>query len=116
MKAEERRRRILEILSERRSEIVENIACEFSVSMRTIYSDIFFLSLSYPIYTVSGKYGGGIYVDEDWFLGKEYLSEKQEALLNMLKENLDGENLKVMETILNKFTKKRKINPNQKIG
>ena len=106
MKAEERRRQILIILSERRSTKINNLAFELTVSRRTIINDLFELSLYYPIYTVSGRYGGGVYVDKDWSLGKKYLTSQQEAVLKLLKKNLEGENQKVLEAIINNFSKK----------
>ena len=60
MTATERRQAILEALCERRRETVENLAYEFSVSTRTIKRDILELSLSYPVYTVSGRYHSGV--------------------------------------------------------
>ena len=38
----ERRQMILQVLCERRSELAENLALEFDVSIRTIYYDIEF--------------------------------------------------------------------------
>lgn len=43
----ERRQMILQVLCERRSELAENLALEFDVSIRTIYYDIEFLAYSY---------------------------------------------------------------------
>ena len=42
---------------------LENLAFEFGVSIRTIYSDIDALTPYYPIKTQSGK-GGGVYVED----------------------------------------------------
>lgn len=72
MTSNERRNALLEILSMRRFETLENLAFEFGVSKRTIRYDIEILSLTYPIYTVQGN-GGGIHVDENYRLGKSYL-------------------------------------------
>ena len=66
MKAIERRMAILETLCERKFDKVENLAFEFNVSEWTIRQDILELSLSYPIYTKTGKYGGGVYIAEDY--------------------------------------------------
>mgnify|MGYP000990665264 CR=1 FL=1 len=57
--ANERRQEIIEILSDRRFEKIENLMSEFDVSRSTIKCDIEVLSLSYPVYSVSGN-GGGI--------------------------------------------------------
>ena len=67
MRANERRRAILETLCERRKDTEGNLAFEFGVSRRTIVSDILELSCHYPIYTVSGGIGGGGVYVEDWY-------------------------------------------------
>ena len=58
----ERRQEILKILCRRRHETVANLAFELCVSERTIRRDIETLSLSEPIYTQTGRYGGGVYI------------------------------------------------------
>lgn len=98
----ERRQLILEVLCERRRDTLENLACEFGVSKRTIQYDVEILSCSYPLYTVTGTYGG-IYVAEGFRLGMKYLTDKQYELLNRLSENLTGEDIKTMRKILKTF-------------
>ena len=61
MKANERRQALLEHLCEVRQSTLENLAFHFSVSLSTIRRDVLELSLSYPVYTVCGKYDGGVY-------------------------------------------------------
>lgn len=56
----ERRREMMKILCRRRYETIGKLASEFGVSMRTIQRDIEALSLTEPIYTKAGKYGGGV--------------------------------------------------------
>ncbi len=103
----ERRQEILEVLCERRYETVENLATEFGVGERTIRRDIEYLSLSYPIYTMPGK-GGGIHVDQDYRLGKKYLTDKQSELLEELSKRLTGNELAVMQSILKTFKEPRR--------
>lgn len=102
MTASERRNAILEVLCQRRFETVENLAFEFDVSGRTIRNDVLILSCDYPIYTAKGN-GGGIYVDEKFRLGKSYLKDEQQELLQRLLPNLDGKDAEVMRSILNTF-------------
>ena len=102
MTTSERRNAILESLCLRRFEKVDNLAFEFNVSGRTIRNDILSLSLEYPIYTVQGN-GGGIYVEEDFRLGKSYLKSEQQELLERLLPRLSGKDAEVMKSILNKF-------------
>ncbi|MEG2450351.1 MAG: DeoR family transcriptional regulator, partial [Clostridia bacterium] len=100
MKATERRQAILEELCVRRFEKVENLAFEFDVSDRTIRTDIQELSLSYPIYTKQGKYDGGVYVTNDYFLGKQYLKPSQQKLLEKLISFSTGDDLRTLQSIL----------------
>ena len=86
MTASERRNAILEVLCFRRFDTVANLAFEFGVTDRTIRNDILTLSLEYPIYTTKGN-GGGIHVDEKYRLGKTYLKDEQQELLERLLRN-----------------------------
>ena len=99
MTSNERRNALLEILSMRRFETLENLAFEFGVSKRTIRYDIEILSLTYPIYTVQGN-GGGIHVDENYRLGKSYLKKDQQELLERLLQNLNGKDATTMREII----------------
>ncbi len=102
MTSNERRNALLEILSMRRFETLENLAFEFGVSKRTIRYDIEILSLTYPIYTVQGN-GGGIHVDENYRLGKSYLKKDQQELLERLLPNLNGKDATTMREIIKTF-------------
>ena len=98
----ERRQRIIEILNMRRYEKIDNLASELKVARRTIQYDIEVLSCSYPIDTKKGT-GGCVYVQDGFDLYERYLTAKQFELLERLKENLTGEDEKVMATILKSF-------------
>ena len=102
MSATERRLRLLTVLCFRRRDTCENLAREFDVTIRTIYSDIEVLMCSYPIETVRGRYGG-VKVADGFYLGNHALSPQQFELLNRLKEQLAGDDLAVMESILIRF-------------
>ena len=108
MRASERRQQILEVLCQRRYEKAENLAFEFNVSKRTIYSDILELSLSYPVYTQDGKYGGGIYIEEGYYIGKQYLTDEQKNLLEQLTGKVNGNQAKILESIISKFARPEK--------
>lgn len=105
--AAERRMAILEALSDRRRDTLDNLAFEFNVSKSTIRRDLTVLSLSYPILAAQGN-GGGVYVADGYYLGRKYLKTKQEALLEKLKEGLSGEDLEVMQSILKSFAMPKK--------
>lgn len=97
--AVERRQAILEILCERRHEIIDNLAFEFEVERRTIRRDIEVLSISYPIYTTKGT-GGGVHVVDGYRIGKQYLTKEQKNLLEKLATRLTGEDFQTMQSIL----------------
>jgi len=99
----ERRMEIMEILCQRRQETMENIAIEFGVSIRTIRNDIDYLSLSYPLETVRGRYGGGIKVMDGFYMNRKYLKPEQQALLKRLSTNLTGSDIAVMNSIFKDF-------------
>ena len=103
MKAIERRQALLELLCERRYEKMANLAFEFGVSRQTIQNDVLELSLSYPIYTSVGN--NGVYVQEDYYLGKTYLSYAQEELLKRLYSTCNDADKKTLQSIIKKFGK-----------
>lgn len=102
MMANERRNAILEILCMRRVEKINNLAFQFGVTEKPIRRDILTLSLEYPIYTAQGN-GGGIYVDKNFRLGRVYLKNEQQELLERLLPELNGEDKEVMKAILKTF-------------
>ena len=102
MMANERRNAILEILCMRRVEKINNLAFQFGVTEKTIRRDILTLSLEYPIYTAQGN-GGGIYVDKNFRLGRVYLKNEHQELLERLLPELNGKDKEVMKAILKTF-------------
>lgn len=106
MKATQRQREIIEYLCRVRNTTAAQLAREFGVSYSTITRDIVELSLSYPIYTVCGGNGGGIYISKDYFLGKKYLTSEQEALLTKLQSNVSQEEKEILMSIIKTFSKK----------
>jgi len=99
----ERRQEIMETLCHRRQETMANLAFEFGVSVRTIRNDIDILSLSYPLETVRGRYGGGVRVMDGFYMNRKYLKPEQRDLLVRLSQNLSGKDLAVMNGILQEF-------------
>lgn len=106
LRPNERRRAILEVLCKRRQETIDNLAQEFGVSRRTIRYDIEELSCAYPIESVKGRYGGGVRVADGYYVGRKYLKPSQQELLKRLSEQLDGEDLATMNSILSEFALK----------
>lgn len=103
LRPNERRRAILEVLCKRRQETIDNLAQEFGVSRRTIRYDIEELSCAYPIESVKGRYGGGVRVADGYYIGRKYLKPSQQELLKRLSEQLNGEDLATMNSILSEF-------------
>lgn len=103
MNANDRRQQLLETLCQRRHDTYDNLAHEFGVSKRTIRYDIETLSLSYPVKTVSGRYGGGVEVEEWYHLNRKTMSPEQAALLKRLAASLGGNDLETMNSIITQF-------------
>ena len=99
----ERRKAIIEVLCKRRHDTMKNLAFEFGVSDRTIRNDITILSLSYPLITTRGRYGGGVSVINNFSLNQKYLKPEQQKLLQKLSTSLSGDDLILMESILEDF-------------
>ena len=107
MSASDRRQRLLEILCLRRQDTYDNLAREFNVCKRTIRYDVAALMCSYPIETVSGRYGG-VRVASWYHLNykpseRKALNPKQTALLRRLKDQLVGDDRDTINSILVQF-------------
>lgn len=100
----ERRYAILETLCRTRYDTTKNLAIMFGVSRSTVRRDIIFLSCSYPLQTKRGHYGGGVYVEEWFYLDRRFLSPKQIALLKRILPTLSEEDQKVLTSILSQFS------------
>ena len=106
MKTAERRKKLLRLLDIRRRDKIDNLAFELEVSNRTIKNDIATLSLSYPIYTVCGRYNSGVFVDENFhYSERSYLSKKEIEVLTALKEMVTKEQRIVLDSIIKDFSK-----------
>ena len=109
----ERRQKILELLCQRRSETINNLAFELQVCRNTIVNDLSVLACSYPIYTIQGK-GGGIRVVEGFKLGMTYLTDVQLDFLIRISQSLtDDEDLKILESII--FTYKNPVKNEEEV-
>lgn len=100
----DRRQAILETLSDRRFETIDNLASEFNVDRRTIRRDIEILSCSAPIFTAKGR-NGGVYVMDGYYYGNRYLNQAQESLLKRISDNLNDTDKQIMQSILTAFVK-----------
>ena len=84
MSVAERRREIMNKLCLRRYDTISNLAVEFGVSERTIRRDIDILSISEPIYTQPGRYSGGVYVVDGYYINNKYMTDIEISLLNKI--------------------------------
>jgi len=103
MSPNERRQRLIEVLCQRRQDTMANLAEEFGVNERTIRRDIEALTLSYPIDTICGRYGGGVKVADWYHLNRKTLSPEQAELLKRLAPTLTGADLATMNSIISQF-------------
>ena len=117
----ERRMEILKSLCRRRHETVENLAIEFGVSERTIRRDIEILSLSEPIYTQTGRHGGGIYVVEGYSMDRMYMTEEEIEVLRKIfsaKEKLttiiSWADIQILNSIISLYSKPQAIKKTRK--
>ncbi len=104
MRPNERREAILKVLCCRRQDTIINLANEFGVSIRTIKYDIDELTLSHPIETIRGRYGGGVKVADGYYIGRKYLKSNQKELLLKLQPELSMEDSILMQSIIDDFS------------
>ena len=103
MSAAERQERIIELLCQRRKDTIPNLAAEFGVSERTIRRDIEILTCRHPLETVCGRYGGGVRVEEGYYLDSRRMSVKQTDLLLRQAKCLQGEDKETILQIIAQF-------------
>lgn len=100
----ERRQQVLEAISDRRTERIENLASEFGVSRRTIERDILVLSCSTPLSQYKAQRAVSAPMD-GWYVTRRYLNDDQEALLRSLLPGLQPDQQETMQRILSAFAK-----------
>ena len=108
MSPSERRQELLEVLCQRRHDTYDNLAQEFNVSKRTICRDVAVLMCSYPIETVCGRFGGGARVMKGYYRNHKSsahatLTQKQTVLLRKLRNQLVGDDLETINSIIVQF-------------
>lgn len=91
METAERRLAILRLLCRRRHETIKNIAAEFEISESTARRDIQALSRDAPIYTQTGRYGGGVYVTETYTMDRMYFSDSEIEVLEKIIDCIEND-------------------------
>lgn len=105
MEAHERRIAIWRSLCCHRLVTVAHLAAEYGVSIRTITNDVQILSITHPIETVRGRYHGGIKIP-DWYKpNPNVCSPAQLDFLLRVKANTTGNDLIIIESIIDQFGK-----------
>lgn len=102
----ERRRKLIEVLSIRRYDTMEHLADELGVCWRTIYRDIQDLSLTYPLYTTRGTYGG-VHMMDGFRLDRKFLTPVQQKGLEELLPSLTKQDQELICSILDDFALKK---------
>lgn len=102
MQPNERRKKIIELLSFRRHDTMGNLAYEFGVSRDTIKRDIITLQEEYPIISERG-YEGGISLPDGYYVYEKHLSPKQAEALRKCLMIADPELCAILKTILDDF-------------
>ena len=102
MNPNERRKKIIELLSQRRYDTIPNLMCEFHVSRSTIKRDITILLEEYPIVSTHG-YGGGLSLPDGYYVSKRHLSQKQVDAIRKCMLTASPELKPILESILNDF-------------
>ena len=106
----ERRLEILKDLCRYRHATILNLSFKFGVSPRTIQRDINFLSLTVPIYTTRGRYGG-IHMLDNYQFERMYMNDKQLQVLHKLltisqtSEILTVEEETILQSIISEYSK-----------
>ena len=100
----ERQQKIIQILSLRRYEKIDNLAFELNVTRRTIERDLYNLSFDYPIYTIQGR-NGGVEVMKEAKLNGFRLNQEETELLQKILLSLNGRDYIVLFGIIKKYGK-----------
>ena len=107
----ERRRKIIDIISHRRYDTMSNLACEFGVSWQTIFRDMQVLAEEYPLIMTRGN-GGGVALPKGYYVSQKYLTPKQEEAIRRNLDVVIPEDRATFESILSDFTCKHLDNTN----
>lgn len=100
MSQAERRMQLLYVLCLRRHDTYDNLAREFNVCKRTIRYDIAALVCKYPIETVCGRYGGGVWVKDNYFPYRKTLDKDQIEVLARVGAEQNSKDQAIISSII----------------
>lgn len=108
MSAAKCRQKLLQILSIRRHDTYENLAEELGVTRETIRQDVIELMRYYPVETRRGRYGGGVWIADGYYLtynssGKKELDAEQIAALKRAISVVNDHDSQILNSILIQF-------------
>lgn len=101
-----RRRGLIEYLSLNGYATMRQLAGEFDVSINTIQRDITYLARYYPLETAYGRYGGGVYFEQNWQPYRIYMTPLQERALQHAIPSAAAEDVVPLQEILQTFARK----------
>lgn len=102
MRPSERRNKIMERLSFRRHDTMQNLADEFGVSWDTIHRDILCLEAEYPIVVTPGR-GGGVRLPDGYYTSQKHITPKQIAAIQRVLSSVCSDDRETLESILSDF-------------
>lgn len=110
----DRRERLVRILILRGHATLSQLSAELGVTERTIMRDVDALSISTPIFTIVGRYGG-IYIDKSYIKNQPKLKDCEIALLEKIAQDIEKTSfcslnyneLKLLQEIINTYSNKR---------
>lgn len=85
---------------------MRQLAGEFDVSINTIQRDITYLARYYPLETAYGRYGGGVYFEQNWQPYRIYMTPLQERALQHAISSAPAEDAVPLQEILQTFARK----------
>ena len=104
-----RRRGLIEYLSLNGYATMRQLAGEFDVSINTIQRDITYLARYYPLETAYGRYGGGVYFEQNWQPYRIYMTPLQERALQHAISSAAAEDVVPLQEILQTFARKSRL-------
>ena len=111
MSPAERQELIMATLRKERSAKVSNLANMLGCSERTVFRDIEALTLSFPLETSPGRYGGGVKLADDYQPHRSTLGPEQIlALRSAVKSSTAPQQRLALLSILDQFSPRQRTN------
>lgn len=102
MRPDERRKLMIEHLSYRRHDTYQHLADESGVLWLTIYRDMKYLEVEYPLVIARGV-GGGVALQEGYYIRQKRMTKKQADALRRVIPLAHEDDRGILESILYAF-------------